>query len=122
MKSDIRLIREFFKTPEKSIAMFKERFNKTGPYTRENLKDDTDDDGEKMGFGMLIVLIIVILILVTALIMVIFRLCKNQYRGAMLCWAVLFISPLPFIGSNGIGILGCLFLMFMKPNNIMIAR
>jgi len=120
MKSDIRLIREFFKTPEKSIAMFKERFNRNEKDTRENLKDDEDD--EKMAVGVLIIVIIVILILVTALIMVIFRLCKNQYRDAMLCWAVLFISPLPFIGSNGIGILGCLFLMFMKPNNIKISQ
>jgi len=109
----INIVREFLNRPEKGIKLLKTN-------TRENLNDEEQKsvDDTSINTGWYIALIIILIILFFAIIVVVVRLCRNQYRGMLLIWAVLFISPIPLIGSNGIGPLGCLILvLFMRTNN-----
>ncbi len=107
-------VRELFRDPQKVVSMFKNR-------TKENMDQpvfspEPDNDQESLPAGLIIILLIIVIILLIAIIFVIVRLCRGQYKSAMLVCAVLFISPIPLIGSNGIGALGCLVLLFLRPN------
>tara|TARA_A100001011_G_scaffold305119_1_gene319601 strand:- start:370 stop:774 length:405 start_codon:yes stop_codon:yes gene_type:complete len=117
-------LRELFRNPQKIVSLFKNRNQEkydTGHDTKENLENPTkspapSDNPEEMAVGIIILIIVIVVILLVAIIFVIVRLCRGQYKSTMLVLAVLFISPIPLIGSNGIGPLGCLILLFLSPN------